>query len=292
LLTVIAIIGVLMAMVLPAVQQARETARRLQCASGLRQMGMAMMQFEDFYKAFPSGSSRSDSPSLPPTERFLWSGQILSFIDQQPLRESLELDSSWAIPRTPNYRALQTRLSLLRCPSAGAPERIDHDIEFRVPATYLACASGLVGRESGTAPLVSDAELDGVFFADSAVRQAELLDGTSKTLLIGESLYLEDVTGPDHSNTVQLVDHWYIGSPSSNGNEMSEAIGSTAVPINAWLQEQAFIEDIELGYSSRHVGGAQVVFADGHTQFIAQEIDLSSWSAMGTRMQSDLILEE
>ena len=67
-------------------------------------------------------------------------------------------------------------------------------------------------------------------------------------------------------------------------NEMSEALGSTAVPINAWKQgSQALIEDIELGFSSRHSSIIQAVFADGRVQVIPESISRSVWSALGTR---------
>jgi prepilin-type N-terminal cleavage/methylation domain-containing protein/prepilin-type processing-associated H-X9-DG protein len=307
LLTVIAVIGILMALLLPAMQQAREAARRVQCGSGLRQLGMANLEFEGVYKRFPSGSRisrnvpRLNSGLKNESHRFLWSGQILPYLEQFAIRESLEPDNRWDVVGTPNYQALQTTLSIFRCPSALAPSAVDHDVDDRVPGTYLACVSGLTARESvpegSTEKMVSDTDLDGMFFTDSEVHHQEIIDGTSATILIGETLYLDHVTGPDHSGTVQLIDHWYIGSPSSGGNEMSESLGSTAAPINGWRKKKdpivvfGEIEAIELGFASRHQGGAQVVFADGHMQFIEEEIDSIIWSAMGTRMNGDQVIE-
>lgn len=305
LLTVIAVIGILMALLLPAVQQARETARRVQCGSGLRQLGMANIEFEGVYKRFPAGCRISRNvPPFPngdrnESHRFLWSGQILPQLEQFAVRESLDPDNPWDVQGTPNYVALQKTLSIFRCPSSLAPSAVDHDVIDRVPGTYLACVSGLIARESvpqgSTDKMVSDTDLDGMFFTDSEVRHQEIIDGTSATILIGETLYLDQVTGPDHSGTTQLIDHWYIGSPSSGGNEMSESLGSTAARINAWRKKKdpittlGEIEELELGYASRHQGGAQVVFADGHLQFIEEEIDPLIWSAMGTRMNGDII---
>jgi prepilin-type N-terminal cleavage/methylation domain-containing protein len=307
LLTVIAVIGILMALLLPAIQNAREAARRVQCGSGLRQLGMANLEFEGVYKRFPSGCRISTNVPLSTSRardeshRFFWSGQLLPYLELNAIRESLEPDKPWDEPGTPNYLSLQQTLSIFRCPSALPPDTVDHDVENRVPGTYLACASGLVGAESSPsgsiAKLISDPDMDGMFFTNSEVRHCDMLDGASNTILVGETLYLDKVTGPDHSGTTQLVDHWYIGSPSSGGNEMSESLGSTAVPINGWRKKlddivtRGEIEEIELGFASRHTGGVQVIFADGQLRFIEDDIDPSIWSAMGTRMEGDLINE-
>ncbi len=301
LLTVIAIIGVLMGLLLPAIQSAREAARRVQCANALRQMGVAVLNYEHAHQVFPPGS-KSSAKLLAKSagydgQRFFWSGAILPFIEQAPLRASLSPDERWDIAGTPNYKALQLTLPLFRCPSANSPSKYAHSIPDRVPCTYVACASGLTGRESRPAgsnlPLVSDPEVDGIFYRDSRTSHSGILDGTSNTILIGETLFFDDITGPDHGGSLQYMDHWAIGSPGSNKNEVSESLGSTANPINAWLRKkQHFIEDIELGFASRHLGGAQVIFADGHTQFIVQNIDPESWSAMGTRFQLDTVQSE
>jgi len=301
LLTVIAIIGILMALILPAIQSARESARRVQCGSGLRQLGVALLNFEHAYKVFPAGSKSSEKLIAINRnnigQRFFWSGAILPFIEQSSLRASIDPDQRWDIPGTPNIKALQLTLPLFRCPSANAPLKYQHGVPDRIPCTYLACVSGLTGRESSpvgsTSSLVSDAEMDGIFYLDSKTTHAGILDGTSNTILIGETLFFDTITGPDHRGNSQYMDHWAIGSPASTTGEVSESLGSTANPINAWLTEkQHFIEDIELGFASRHTGGAQVIFADGHVQFMDQHIDPDSWSAMGTRFQLDSVQSE
>jgi prepilin-type N-terminal cleavage/methylation domain-containing protein/prepilin-type processing-associated H-X9-DG protein len=287
LLTVIAIIGVLVSLVLPAVQNAREAARRVQCGSGIRQMGVAMMNFELAHKFLPAGAKTS--PTLPSDEKFFWNGAILPYIEQSTLRASIELDQAWDVPNSANYRALQITLPLFRCPSANAPARWNHHVQNRIPCTYLACASGLSGRESGPGAMVWDADADGIFYINSETRLAGILDGTSTTVMLGESLFLSEISGLDHNRVMQIIDHWSIGSPSANRSETSEALASTANPINAWLNPSAFIEDIELGFASRHVGGAHVIYADGHLQFVSQHIDRESWSALGTRDRLDSV---
>lgn len=148
------------------------------------------------------------------------------------------------------------------------------------------CASGVTAREIGSGTLISQRSLDGVFFEDSRIREADIdiTDGLSNTMLVAEFLFLVDVTGPDHNGDVQLIDHWYIGSPSMGDNEMPETLGSTAAPINAWQKSpRPFIEDVEMSYSYRHSGLVQAVFGDGRVTSISDSIDMQIWRAHGTR---------
>lgn len=280
LLVVIAIIGVLVALLLPAVQAAREAARRIQCANNLKQQGLALIQHLGAHRRFPSGTQQQKN--VVHSNRYLWSGQILPFIEQDNLYSQIDLTQPWNT--LPNSVPLQTHLAFFRCPSANAPESLEHWVSKRVPCTYLACASGVTARETGPGTLISHRSLDGVFFEDSRIREADITDGLSNTILVAESLFLIDVTGPDHNGDPQLIDHWYVGSPSMGDNEMSESLGSTAAPINAWRKSpQPFIEDVEMSYSSRHSGLVQAVFGDGRVTSVSDSIDMQIWRAHGTR---------
>lgn len=280
LLVVIAIIGVLVSLLLPAVQAAREAARRIQCANNLKQQGLALLQHLGAHRRFPSGTQQQKN--VVKSNRYLWSGQILPFIEQDNLYSQIDLTQPWNT--LPNSVPLQTHLAFFRCPSANAPESLEHWVSTRVPCTYLACASGVTARETGPGTLISQRSLDGVFFEDSRIREADITDGLSNTMLVAESLFLVDVTGPDHNGDVQLIDHWYIGSPSMGDNEMSETLGSTAAPINSWRKSpRPFIEDVEMSYSSRHSGLVQAVFGDGRVTSVSDSIDMQIWRAHGTR---------
>jgi prepilin-type N-terminal cleavage/methylation domain-containing protein len=280
LLVVIAIIGVLVALLLPAVQAAREAARRIQCANNLKQQGLALLQHLGAHRRFPAGTQQQKNVAK--SNRYLWSGQILPFIEGTNLFNQIDLTQPWT--SLPNSVPLQTHLAFFRCPSANAPNSLEHWVSNRVPCTYLACASGATARETGNGTLISHRSLDGVFFEDSRIRDADITDGLSNTVLVAEALFLVDITGPDHNDDIQLIDHWYIGSPSMGDNELSESLGSTAAPLNAWRKSpQPFIEDVELGYSSRHSGLVQAVFGDGRVTSVSDSIDQKVWSAHGTR---------
>ncbi len=282
LLVVIAIIGILVAILLPAVQAARESARRMQCGNNLHQMGIALHNYHDTNGTFPAGFI------LP--NQTLWSGLLLPQIEQQPLYDSLDFSAAWDVDGSPNELACATYLSVYRCPSSGAPR---HDtvqgITDRVPSNYLVCATGLTRFESGPPPVAGNLKLDGMFYTNSRTKMADILDGTSSTVAIGEAEHNIGVQGIDLGGTLHIVDHWYIGSPYIHLSEVSEVAGSTASRINAQFIQDAFIDEQELGFSSRHPGGAQVVFADGHIAFIPQTIDTRVWSGLGTRHGGEVV---
>lgn len=279
LLVVIAIIGILIALLLPAVQSAREAARRMECQNNLRQHGIALHAYHDKHKRFPAG--------LVWPNRILWSGQLLPHLEQTALHDTLELDLPWT--EEPNSNACATWLSVFRCPSSSAPSHLNaQGIDDRVPSNYLACTSGTVARESGPPPLVGRRDSDGMFYINSLVRIGDVRDGTSNTVAIGEAVFRFEPSGPDHSGLNQFIDHWYIGTPEGVGNEISEAMGTTAAPVNAHKNRNLFVDERELGFSSWHYGGAQVVFADGHVEFMSDGIDLQTWNALGTRAGYDV----
>jgi prepilin-type processing-associated H-X9-DG protein len=87
---------------------------------------------------------------------------------------------------------------------------------------------------------------------------------------------------------IQFLDHWYIGTGEGRDNEVSESLGSTGVAVNSFARD-VFVDEKELDFSSRHPGGAHVLFADGAVAFIAESIRRETWSAMGTRAGGDLV---
>ena len=159
LLVVIAIIGILIFLALPAVQAARETARRSQCLNNIRQLGLAMQNYDAANKSLPAGFHWPDGT--------MWSALVLPQLGEEPLYNTLEFGAGWGEDDSPNEQACCTVVSIFRCPSADAPLHTDSEgIPRRVPCTYLACASGKVVRESGSSPRAGDAE-----FGWSAVQE-------------------------------------------------------------------------------------------------------------------------
>lgn len=282
LLVALAIMAILIALLLPAVQAAREAARRIQCSNNLHQMGIALQSYHGSFQTFPSGI-------VHPNHTF-WSGSLLPHIEESNLFDGLDFSKRWEVAGSGNARACATFLSVYRCPSSAVPKHVNvQGVPRRVPSTYLAVGSGTDTRESGTVRHhLGLPERNGLMFVNSRVRVADVTDGTSNTLAIGEALFRPDVTGLDLDNFyTQIVDHWYIGSdgvaygPFRGMREVSEALGSTGVPLNG-IELDILVDEKEIGYSSRHLGGCLFVFADGHVRFVSDGIDRSTYSAMGT----------
>ena len=302
LLVVIAIIGILIAMLLPAVQMVREAARRIQCANNVKQQSLAMLNYESAHQHFP--------PGVTAPGQAMWSAYLLPFIDQGTMYKSLDLNGPWRPSRgasQPNVDSQGIWLDFMRCPSANIPD-VQHDpfpgID-RVPSCYLACTSGLIAHESGAFPWAGmDAfggipASDGIFFANSKTSMAMITDGTSSTVLLGESVPDQDLLGQDRAGNTQKVDHWYIGSDelsdmaslgSRDSAENSECLGSTACPINSlWQGDATTTDDKELSFGSRHTQGVNMGFADGHVQFVSESISPTVWSAVGSRNGTEVV---
>lgn len=281
LLVVLAIIAILVGLLLPAVQAAREAARRIQCSNNFHQMGIALHNYHDAMKRFPPGI-------VHPNHTF-WTGSLLPYVEQGNLHQGLDFSQRWEVLDSGNAIACATYLPVYRCPSSAAPAHINvQGVEGRVPCNYLAVASGTATRESGDVPEhIGLLRQDGLMFVNSDNRVASILDGSSNTLAIGEALFRPDVVGLDLNNRLyQIVDHWYIGSDgvyfrTQGMEEVSEALGSTGVPLNG-MELDILIDEKELGFSSRHVGGALFVFADGHVGFFSENIDSVVYSQLGT----------
>ncbi len=136
LLVVIAIIGILVGLLLPAVQAARESARRLQCSNNFHQLGIALNSYHDSHRRFP--------PAYVIPVRLMWNGCLLPQIEQSSLYNTLQFGAAWEVPNTPNGRACETFIPTYRCPSSDAAEHAEgySNLSKRVPNSYLAVASG------------------------------------------------------------------------------------------------------------------------------------------------------
>ena len=281
LLVSMGVISILIALLLPSVQAAREAARRTQCATNLQQLGLALHMYHGVHRALPSGVATDTA--------MFWSGAILPYLEQMAIYEQLDFADNWTTGT--NAQMLRVAVASFRCPSSLAPETAVHGIQGRVPATYLGCISGTESRETGPDHRLFSKRQNGVFFRDSRTRLAHIDDGTSSTVMVGETLVGQTSVGPDHSGIVQLVDHWAVASPTFAPNEVSEALGSTAVPIGISLNDDPsfYPDDRELSFSGRHTSGTQFVFCDGHVSLLSPSIDRRLYSALGTRDQGELI---
>ena len=187
LLVVIAVIGMLMAVLLPAIQIVMEGARRIQCQNNLKQIGIATRGFEATNDYLPAGLVSKQYPPVPnhPYTFFRWSAlaQILPYLEQQNTRELLDTTLPLYMPG-PGYpisefnkNGVSQILPMFLCPS-DREARVDSRFG---PTNYAFCAG--TGINGGT-PF----DTDGVFYVNSATKSTDIIDGTSHTILVSESL--------------------------------------------------------------------------------------------------------
>lgn len=305
LLVVIAIIAILIALLLPAVQQAREAARRTQCRNNLKQFGLALHNYHDQFNVFPYGWGLNQET---------WSTQILPQLDQAPLYNTLEWRNSgldnWATFVSPNKTACGIVLQVFRCPSMAQPTNISNQgIPNRVPVSYRVVSGSLVASDDAStrpapynvAPYTAleQPNLDGVIFGASSTRMRDITDGTSNTLMMGESY-----TDPNYVKDNQGMDYWAFFIPQMNnatggtwrpgaltGTEHSECAGSTLIPMNSRLNPAMHGVLMEISFGSYHVGGAHFLLSDGSARFISENIDINLYRALGSRAGNETVGE-
>ena len=272
LMVVIAIIGVLVALVLPAVQAARESARRSQCQSNLRQISIAMHMHASAHGTFPVGclGNRGDFTVSPPVPaRFLsWCVPLLTFLEEDALAATIDLSlPSYHLANKP---AAGTMLPALLCPSTLAdpllndladPLRQTKGLWKGAAFTDYAGIYGVEGPsrardDAGAIQTIHDNSL-GVLIYDEPVAPREVIDGLSKTACVAETVVRR-----------QIESEWI------NGQNIFAQDEST--PIN--VRRPA---GNEIG--SPHAGGALVAFCDGHIEFVAESIEQDVLNAMLTK---------
>ena len=329
LLVVIAIIAVLIALLLPAVQAAREAARRASCVNNLKQIGLALHNYEQALNVFPPGYVTSidrtvlDACNMDAENQhgvdlgtgWAWGSMILPYLEQQPLYNSINFNLSVAYKA--NDTCSLTALSGYLCPSDPGPSVVpvfedppdpanpgsynaSHIVDTLSRGNYVGmyglgeiCSqSGALDspNNNGAGPLGQHA---GIFYRNSATKIAAITDGTSNTIMVGERSHnLSYVTWVARS-----IDGW-LGktSPIEGGTDQFNPS-----PEECWTQvlgpcglEDGLrtINNPEAhveDYWSRHPGGANMLFADGSVHFLKSSINPLPWRAMATRSYGEVI---
>ncbi len=273
LLVVIGILAVLVALLLPAVQAAREASRRLQCVNNLKQLGLALHAYHDAMQVFPSGYVAYARFYDGATDTFPgWSAStmILPQLDQAPLFYAINFAFSVADLR--NTTAVVARMNAYLCPSDRPVDGVFHvDDPFGYPPATVAPSSYALcvgGDETDVATGVDNDGLGrGVFFRDSAVRLAAITDGSSQTILVGERAW-SNVKG----TWVGAVPGGTAARGASNPcpGSLNAAYDAPCLVlqhchlINPDSDTDAGLDDV----SSNHPGGANLLFADGSVHFL------------------------
>ena len=297
LLVVIAIIGILVAMLLPAVQAAREAARRMQCGANLKQCSLAFLNHENGRGEFPHGDLLFSHAEPRETPSFV---QILPYIEEQATTDLYNFDVDFQHPD--NRDATSTSVAIYICPSDTAAGRV---WSVHARSNYAACfgSDTYVFSTNGTfltsayMAQQGDFNNDGMFRPGEGRRIGDISDGTSKSAMLSELVAGIDDSGDGSSaaNAVNTRGSW--SWPNMGGCSYTHRnTPNSSAPDEIWERECIHNPKDKLPCAdthgtnqaldfvsarSRHPGGVQVAFGDGHVTFVSQDIDALVWRWIG-----------
>lgn len=274
LLVVITIIGILIALLLPAVQAAREAARRMQCTNNLKQMGLALHMYHDTQKTFPYGYSAVMGMGLQGGNYHLGFGTlILPYMEQRPLFE--EFDLRYGYNTVQHAPLIKQQIAAYHCPSTSAEALVTCCIY--IPGHEDAAQTNYLGVGTHTDSFQTTSG-SGMLYCNSGVRIAHVGDGTSQTLMLSEVItYADD--DPHKDNTSYCPDRaCTVGAAWAGSGTLTTYYGINGQPTSQ-----------QRGVQSKHPGGANFTFADGHVSFLAESINQEALNRLTTRDGGDVI---
>ena len=299
LLVVIAIIGILIALLLPAVQAARESARRTQCANNFKQLALAFLSRENTTQDLPLAIA--DTTKYGTNN---WAPFVLPYVEQQNLLVGYDLKANWWV--APNRDIVAKPLAIFNCPSTPDPNRIQDKPETTPPNKTGACGDYFVPLGvhtdinlslAASEQIPAGSDLRGVIAKYSAAnpvnlinRLADVTDGTSNSILLGECAGREDVWRRGVFYPVN-----YTGAPKVRARGGAWATTDNAYDIGQRKAWDASFDPIpgtvginnsnEWGncFYAFHTAGANFAMADGSVRFLSQGTNLRVLANMVTR---------
>ena len=278
LLVVMAIIGVLMGLLLPAVQAAREAARRSSCMNNMAQLGLAMQHHDFSVEHLPSGVINPDGPirSEGIGQHISWAVQILPFIEQRNPYEAFDFAAgSYAPENNPVRSAIIATFLCPSCPGISLNRGTNTGDSSIAESHYAGC------HHNQEAPIADDNV--GLLFLNSKIRYADILDGSSQTILLGELIPDTKQLGWVSGTRSTLRNTGGFGSPTSDDGRFGRPQGSLHVAGAAF-------GPLDVGsFGSFHTGGAQFVLADGAVKFLTNSIDSEVMKNLGNRADGTIL---
>lgn len=299
LLVVIAIIGVMVGLLLPAVQAAREAARRMQCSNNLKQQAIAMHNYHDTFRVLPPMYVH-DNLVTDDGGHWAWSAFLLPFIEQQPRFDALQVGNVRArITITTRPELFQEPIATYVCPSSTGPKVHNPALDpgycidnISGVNTGLAVANYIVvgnianlRMRRATNMTVGTTGNIGIFSrgirGESESGFRDILDGTSNTLMIGERYHSRRGNVRASGATMLIVRSNLALGPSAQDNVgnifwnqgVMTIAGTVRWPINNIIAPNLGDSDTKATFGSLHPGGAQFALADGSVTFISDTIE-------------------
>jgi len=285
LLVVIAILAILIALLVPAVQKVREAAARTQCVNNLKQIGLALHSYHDRNRSLPPGYvSKDKADGTDGGPGWGWGTFLLDDLEQGSLLRQINLSSG--IHMAPAAARTQV-LSVYLCPSDPSRNAVtvsnnaNATIADVAPSTYVA-AFGY-----GTIAAQQNAIGDGAFYRNSRTRFADIQDGLSNTLFVGErgsNLARATWTGSVSNGVVPAAP-----TGLSSGQAPALILGHTGESAAIYLPNG--FQSVA-GFSSFHSGVMQCVLGDGSARPVRSSVAAPTWKALGSRAGGEVIADD
>jgi prepilin-type processing-associated H-X9-DG protein len=305
LLVVIAIIGILIGMLLPAVNAARESGRSAQCRNNMKQVALALHAHHEAYGYFPYGQinyigrwfddgdgGSFDPPSYNPApyalnDRRCWMQQVLPYLDQDPLYQQFDTFMR-SYPSALGFPGMTVVVSTLLCPSDGAAPKLQtywtglNDQPTQGFSGNLVVCTGN-GYFHTTGPSYTDTtQLNGLFYTLSNVSFADITDGASNTAMVSELILTPD------SGSNDIRGRYYNGAVlfstlfPPNASVPDQMAWCSANPIPQapaiWTADYTFVSA-----RSWHPGGVNLGMADASVRFLSNSVDAIVFRGLGSR---------
>jgi prepilin-type processing-associated H-X9-DG protein len=300
LLVVIAIIGVLIGLLVPAVQRAREAANRTRCQNNLKQLALGALNHHEAWGAFPTGLHMGvNMGGGRYAEGTSWMVELLPYIEQDNLQKKWDYNDFRNNVAGVTDSTTAQLINIHRCPS----DRLNRWVYFNsnIPEARgfygIGTYCGNAGKRSYPPAQLSR---DGIFSLDSKVRLADVTDGGSNTLLFGERSH-RDPEWDRIASSLPYAPLADVGSWGSvvaanwSGGPLFGNTLSAAVPINYQVSPATPVGDLPTVYDrlcafgSGHPGGANFAFADGSVRFVSEQIDFRTLQALSTRAGGEVV---
>ena len=280
LLVVITIIGIMVGLLLPAVQQARAAARRISCDNNLKQLGLGLLNYESALRKLPAGYLFKRGPQGNHSG-FGWGAMILPYLEQSSAYTSLNFNVPLFADANASVR--QFHLPVFLCPedSVSANGFVEMGDERYAMASYVA---------SFGPPDLDDTQekRDGLFSRNSSTRLAEILDGLSNTIACGER-----ENGPFRKGGVHGPHFSYETTWSGAIREItdpSDDHGHMVLFQTGHTPNSTYSDDRDV--CAPHVGFANFLFADGSVRLIVESIDFEAYQSLSTRAGGEVVSHE
>ncbi len=309
LLVVIAIIGILVSLLLPAVQQAREAARKTQSKNNLKQIGLALHNYLDTHGVFPASyladtrHPNRDPDTFDGPNGFAWGTMTLPFLDQAPLYNQLRTDLPCWDPV--NAAAAAINLPVFMSPSAtnsNGPMIVRDGAGAQLARFGRAHYVANAGREEPWGFQLADYSriADGPMYRNSRTRDSDVTDGLSNTVFIGEHSLISDKTwvGVVPGAEVCAIDP--VKFPITECDAAATLVNVHSGPSTAELDPVTGFAPIHPPNSplchvcqmhSPHVGGAHILLGDGSVRFVSQFIHQPTWAALSGCRDGEVVGE-